>query len=131
MITGMNNIVGYEAKWGAITGNMSDQTDLNTALNLHSVSSGITGVNLYRVGTTKLYLIYVADATAMAGAIGTLSNIRPNSVYSLPAYPQGISFNCRLRLGTDGAVTVVATNSSDSTPITTSNVMAQGWFIAS
>lgn len=32
MITGMNNIVGYEAKWGAITGNMSDQTDLTAEL---------------------------------------------------------------------------------------------------
>ena len=33
MITGMNNIVGYEAKWGAITGTLSEQTDLQTALN--------------------------------------------------------------------------------------------------
>lgn len=32
MITGMNNIVGYEAKWGAITGTLSEQTDLAAEL---------------------------------------------------------------------------------------------------
>lgn len=100
---------------------------VNSVINQNAVSvpSGIAGVNLYKIA--NIYLFYISDASATNGAMGTLS-VHPDVIVSAPAYPQGISYNCRIMIGTDGAMTVVPTNQSDPT-VTSQNVLAMGFFV--
>ena len=75
MITGMNNIVGDEAKWGAITGNMSDQTDLAAALSLDYSSTPTVNTaklssssvsTLVRWGKVCVMSMYLKGTNALA-----------------------------------------------------------------